>query len=168
MSDPVQITRGWRPGLLGDAAALQSRTYAELAGFGLEFEAVLARALGEFATRLDRPGNAIWSAHRGDVTLGTIAIDGEDMGPGIAHLRWFVVAPGLRGGGIGRRLLATALGFADAAGFAETRLWTFRGLDAARRLYEATGFALTEERPGAQWGSTVLEQRFTRYRSSPR
>ncbi len=41
-------------------------------------------------------------------------------------------------------------------------LWTFRGLDAARRLYEANGFALVEEQPGRQWGEEVIEQRFVR------
>jgi hypothetical protein len=39
-------------------------------------------------------------------------------------------------------------------------LWTFQGLDAARRLYEKHGFRLAEEREGSQWGERVLEQRF--------
>ena len=40
------------------------------------------------------------------------------------------------------------------------RLWTFAGLDAARRLYERAGFRLAEERRGTQWGIEVTEQRF--------
>ena len=39
---------------------------------------------------------------------------------------------------------------------------TFKGLDAARHLYEAAGFKLAEESEGRQWGSVVVEQRFVR------
>lgn len=42
------------------------------------------------------------------------------------------------------------------------RLWTFQGLLAVRHLYEAFGFVLSEERPGARWGEQVVEQCFTR------
>ena len=54
------------------------------------------------------------------------------------------------------------MAFVDRQGFDETHLWTFKGLNAARRLYERAGFTLVEERPGARWGTEVLEQRFVR------
>jgi hypothetical protein len=41
-------------------------------------------------------------------------------------------------------------------------LWTFDGLNAARRLYEQSGFILTESYRGAQWGREVTEQKFVR------
>ena len=41
-------------------------------------------------------------------------------------------------------------------------LWTFKGLDAARHLYERHGFRLAEEYAGAQWGVNLVEQRFER------
>ena len=74
----------------------------------------------------------------------------------------FIVDDELRGAGLGKSLIRAALAFCDAQGFRETQLWTFKGLDAARRLYESHGFALVEERPGDQWGSEVLEQKFIR------
>ena len=46
--------------------------------------------------------------------------------------------------------------------FDETYLNTFKGLDAARHLYESFGFVLTQEEDGSQWGSTVTEQQFRR------
>ena len=55
-----------------------------------------------------------------------------------------------------------ALAFCDEQGLQETALWTFKGLDAARRLYEEFGFRLVEEHPGRRWGSPVLEQKFVR------
>jgi GNAT superfamily N-acetyltransferase len=59
-------------------------------------------------------------------------------------------------------LLETAIGFCDAKGYAEIHLWTFRGLDAARALYESIGFVLAEEWVGTQWGMDLPEQRFVR------
>jgi hypothetical protein len=46
--------------------------------------------------------------------------------------------------------------------FARTGLWTFKGLDAARHLYERKGFRLVQEYEGAQWGVVLTEQRFER------
>lgn len=158
----VAVARGYRTGLLGRVVDIHARYYEREAGFGRVFEAKVAGGMAAFLERLDAPANEIWSASFGGTIVGAIAIDGEDLGPGRAHLRWFIVEEGLRGGGIGRRLLAEALRFCDARGYAETHLWTFRGLDAARRLYEAHGFALVEEQPGRQWGAEVMEQRFMR------
>lgn len=165
----IEIRSGYQPGVLGRLVSLQAAHYAAAAGFGQVFESLLARGLAEFAGRLGQGPNGLWTAWRAGeaAALGGIAIDGEDLNAGAtgdrrAHLRWFILADAARGSGTGRRLLQAALDFCDAQGFRETELWTFRGLDAARRLYEAAGFTLVEERPGDQWGSTVTEQRFLR------
>ncbi|MFT4012958.1 MAG: helix-turn-helix domain-containing GNAT family N-acetyltransferase [Paracoccus sp. (in: a-proteobacteria)] len=159
---PVEICAGYRPGLIGRIAEMHALYYARTSGFGQVFESVVAGGLAEFGGRLGKSRNEIWAALKGGHIVGSVAMDGEDMGAGIAHLRWFIVDDMVRGGGAGKRLLDAALAFADRQGFAETHLWTFSGLDAARHLYEARGFALVEERPGSQWGSEVLEQRFVR------
>lgn len=80
----------------------------------------------------------------------------------VAHLRWFIVDDSIRGSGVGRQLLSSPMDFVDRHAFAETRLWTFDGLDAARHLYEQHGFVMEEEWLGAQWGNEVFEQRFVR------
>jgi len=161
-TNAVTIERGWRPGLIGRAVEMHALYYARTAKFGSFFEAKVASDLAEFAGRLDNPCNGLWAVLHAGAVVGTIAIDGEDLGQGSAHLRWFIVEDGLRGIGIGRRLLDVALAFCDERGFRDTQLWTFSGLDAARRLYEAIGFALAEEYPGRQWGGDVVEQRFVR------
>ncbi|UXT59624.1 MarR family transcriptional regulator [Agrobacterium fabrum] len=160
----VDIKQGYRPGIIARITQMHALYYARTSGFGQRFESVVAEGLAAFCNRLENPRNAIWVAIRGQEIIGSVAIDGEDLGADIAHLRWFIVDDGIRGGGVGRRLLATALAFADRAGFAETHLWTFYGLLAARHLYETHGFTCTEEYPGSQWGSEVLEQRFIRPR----
>ena len=161
---PVRIVAGYRPGLIARITEMHALYYARASGFGQAFESVVAGGLADFCGRLARPGNDVWSAIRDDGVIGSIAIDGEDLGSGIAHLRWFIVEGAVRGGGTGRRLLSAALDFADENRFEETHLWTFAGLAAARHLYEAHGFVCVEERSGRQWGSEVLEQRFVRRR----
>jgi GNAT superfamily N-acetyltransferase len=158
----VEIQAGYRAGLIGRAVEMHGRYYSRHAGFGRGFESQVAAGLAEFAARLDDPRNEIWAAIQSGTVVGTVTIDGEDIGPERAHLRWFIVDDGARDSGIGRRLLETALAFCDRQGFAETHLWTFQGLHSARKLYEANGFTLAEERHGRQWGEEVLEQRFVR------
>ncbi|KQW31269.1 MarR family transcriptional regulator [Rhizobium sp. Root274] len=176
---PVEIVTGYHSGLIAGITQMHIDYYARTAGFGRAFEAVVAGGLADFCNRLNHPGNQVWTVTRAGRILGSIAIDGEDLGhdpdksrtegrgPSIAHLRWFILDDSLRGAGLGRRLMAKALAFVDAQGFARTDLWTFDGLAAARHLYESHGFALAEQRPGDQWGIEVLEQRFTRQRPEP-
>lgn len=166
--DPIQIIEGYHPGLVGRIVALHAETYSRWAGFGSAFECKVARELADFVMRLDRPMNAMWYAASGDSTIGSIAIDGEDLGNGRAHLRWFIVDPASRGAGLGHRLLSSALDFVDREGFQETQLWTLKGLEAARALYEHAGFTLDREFPGDQWGKRITEQTFIRIRSAAR
>lgn len=166
--DPVEILSGYRPGVIGRAVDMHAAFYARTAGFGQVFESRIAAGLADFTARLDNPRNGLWVAVQSGRIVGTIAIDGEDMAPEAAHLRWFIVEDGRRGHGIGKRLLAQATAFCDRLPLPRTQLWTLQGLDAARRLYESFGFSLTEEGPGSQWGTRIVEQRFTRPAASHR
>lgn len=158
----LEIVTGYQTGLIAQITQMHALYYARAFGFGKQFESVVASGLAEFSIRLENRKNAIWAAMQGGEIAGSIAIDGEDLGGTVAHLRWFIVNDAARGGGAGRKLLSAALKFVDAENFEETHLWTFSGLSAARRLYETHGFILEEERRGAQWGTEVLEQRFVR------
>ncbi|GAG75690.1 unnamed protein product, partial [marine sediment metagenome] len=77
-----------------------------------------------------------------------------------AHLRWFIISDVLRGRGIGNRLIKEALNFCRNKGYRRVYLWTFEGLNAAKHLYEKSGFELVEQNKGIQWGTEVNEQRF--------
>lgn len=158
----VQILTGFRPGLIGRVAEMHGTYYSRHHGLGPDFEAKVAAGLAEFAPRLGRACNEIWHVESNGRIAGSLAIDGEDLGEGRAHLRWFILEDGLRGAGLGNELVTRAVGFGDACGFGEIHLWTFSGLDAARRLYERHGFRLAEEYPGDQWGAPLTEQHFVR------
>ncbi len=164
----VTIAEGYRPGVIGRCLELQARYYAQHHGFGRHFETGRATDIAGFFARENDPRSRFWCALHGDEIVGTIAIDASDLGNGIAHVRWFVIGDVLRGTGVGNRLLATALDYVDENDFAETQLWTFHGLDAARKLYETAGFVLRDEYDGEQWGPMIREQHFVRPRTAIR
>jgi DNA-binding MarR family transcriptional regulator/GNAT superfamily N-acetyltransferase len=159
-----QIVEGYQPGCIGDVASLHARYYSEHSGFGVYFEKLVATGLAEFSELLPDPDRQLWLVVDNGRTLASIAIDGNAK-TRVAHLRWFIVDDSLRGLGIGRQLMTRAMAFVDER-FDETYLWTFKGLDAARHLYEAFGFHLAEEAEGTQWGEAVVEQRFVRRKTS--
>jgi DNA-binding MarR family transcriptional regulator/GNAT superfamily N-acetyltransferase len=158
----IDIHEGFLPGAIGRVAEMHGRYYAREWGMNSFFEARVASGMAEFSQRLDRPDNQIWLALQAGEIIGSIAVDGEDLGEGKAHVRWVIVDDGVRGSGTGRRLLDAAMAFCDEQGFEETHLWTFKGLEAARKLYEDAGFRVAEEWSGDQWGQVLTEQRFVR------
>jgi hypothetical protein len=58
--------------------------------------------------------------------------------------------------------MARAMRFCDEQDVRRVWLTTFRGLDAARRLYERHGFRLAGENADDQWRGGVIEQKFVR------
>ncbi|MEP3275166.1 MAG: bifunctional helix-turn-helix transcriptional regulator/GNAT family N-acetyltransferase [Stappiaceae bacterium] len=158
----MDVIEGYQPCIVADVTGMHSSFYSKNYGFGSVFERKVATELSEFLGRIERPMNTVFSAYQGNSFLGSVAIDGESLGNDTAHLRWFIVDPVAHGLGIGKRLMRCATDFVDGFGFGETRLWTFRGLDAARHLYEIFGFHLVEENVGSQWGTAVTEQVYVR------
>lgn len=158
----VALKQGYTPRLLGRMVDMHAACYGNLVASGPAFEAKVAAESGVFAQRIANPNNEIWYAEVADEIVGTIAVDGDALEAGHALLRWFIVEDGYRGARIGRKLISHALAFCDNREFREVHLWTFAGLDAARKLYEMNGFTLAEEAPGDRWGASVLEQRFVR------
>jgi GNAT superfamily N-acetyltransferase len=155
-----EIFRGYHPGSLGRVAELHGQYYHQHWNFGLYFEAKVATELAEFLEHYDPQRDGFWTAVQDGRVEGSIAIMGQNAHKDGAHLRWFIVSDALRGKGAGKRLIDTALDFCRGAGYKRVYLWTFEGLDAARYLYEKTGFRLAEQRKGSRWGKEVNEQRF--------
>jgi len=155
----VLITSGYAPGSIGRAVELHGSYYHAHWGFGLFFEAKVAKELALFFEQSEPARDRFWRLSRDKRLEGCIAIQGAG-GEETAQLRWFIVSEPLQGQGWGRRLLASAVDFCRQVGYRRIFLWTFEGLHAARHLYEAFGFELTREQTGRGWGTTVREQRF--------
>ena len=156
----LTLHTGYLPGAIGRIAELHARYYGARVDFGLPFETKVARELAEFCERYDPARDGLWLVLRDGRVEGSIAIDGLHAQGDGAHLRWFICADALRGQGWGKRLLATAVDFCRQRGYGKVQLWTFDGLDAARHLYESTGFRLVHEASGSTWGREVREQKF--------
>ncbi len=155
-----QLLHQYHPGTLGRIAELHGTYYHEHWGFGLFFEAKVATELSAFLKRFDDHRDGIWLATVNNRVEGSIIIDGMDAANTGAHLRWFIVSDVLRNSGVGRMLINQAVKFCADKGYSKTYLWTFKGLDAARHLYEKAGFKLNIEQRGVQWGREVTEQYF--------
>lgn len=141
-------------------AEINGRYYSREWGFGLFFEAKVASEIAQFLLRADWRKDGFWSLCRRDRVEGGIAVDAVHVDPKGAHLRWFICSDSLRGQGYGKKLLDQALTFCRSQGYSKVYLWTFKGLHAARHLYEQAGFRMKEERSGSMWGEQVREQRF--------
>jgi len=152
--------QGYTPGGIGRVVELHARYYHRYWGFDLNFEAEVAEELSEFLRRFNPERDGFWLALQDGVIVGAMAIDGGQEGRGRARLRWFIVDPELQGRGLGRRLMEEALGFCRRAGIRQVYLWTFEGLEPARRLYERFGFRLIKERRDQDWGPDVTHQLF--------
>lgn len=165
LSPHLEVVEGYRPGAIGRIAEMHGRYYAREWDFGVYFEAKVARESAEFFERLDPATDRAWFVLAGQRIMGSLVVDGHGDGEGDlvkpAHLRWLVLDDGLRGHGMGGKLMRLAAEFCDARGVG-CCLTTFAGLDAARALYERHGFRLTGEQPAETWGKQVLEQVFER------
>jgi len=152
--------KGYYPGVVGKITELHAVYYHENWGFDVTFETQVGGDLSEFVRRLDPNRDGLWVALKQGEFAGAIAIDGVDAFGAGARLRWFIVDPRFQGSGIGKNLIGMAIEFCRQNGFPKVYLWTFKGLEDARRLYEAVHFRLSEESQVAQWGQTIIEQKF--------
>jgi len=156
----IKLVKGYVPGSIGRVAELHGTYSHEHWNFTVFFEAKVTSELSEFLGRYDEKCDDFWTASLKGRVEGSITIDGIHAEKDGAHPWWFIISDVLRGRGIGNRLIKEALNFCRNKGYRRVYLWTFEGLDAARHLYEKSGFKLVEEYRGKQWGTEVNEQRF--------
>lgn len=152
---PVTVRRH-RPGDIGWAVAASGRVYTEEYGWDPTIEAFVAELMARFLHRYDAKREGCWLADIGGETVGCIALMRQS--DRVAQLRTFVVTRAARGRGVGKALLAECLRFARAADYRKAVLWTQKGLDTARHLYEAAGFKLVREEPHHSWGQDHVGQ----------
>ena len=155
----VDIIRGYVPGMIGDIIRLHVDYYCQNWGLGLNFEAAVAQHITIFMQRYDDQRDGIWTISQHQRIVASIIIDGSGEENDEARLRYFIVGDAIRGKGMGKRLMQTAIDFCDNRQLKRVYLKTFEGLDAARHLYESFGFALYNE----TWEKGVKEQYFERY-----
>lgn len=146
-----------RPPRIGEIALVASRqaqVYASEFGWDGSYEGLAAEIAGKFAQGHDAEREACWIAEwRGDLA-GSIFV--VDAGKGVAQLRLLYVEPKARGLGIGKSLVDQVVSFSRAKDYNKIRLWTQESLTAARRIYAAAGFKLTESKPHRSFGKDLV------------
>ncbi len=144
------------PGDLGWVVMAHGEIYAAEYGWDTSFEALVARIVASYAAGPDPAREGAWIAESGGRRAGCVFC--VAAGETTAQLRLLLVDPAVRGHGLGGRLVDECLAFARKAGYARMRLWTNHPLVAARRVYLARGFTLTEEEPHRSYGADLVGQ----------
>ncbi len=156
----VVVRRADHPGDLRWVVMAHGEVYAQQFGWDADFEALVAAIVADYARDHDPAREAAWIAEVDGERAGCVfLVAGEE--PGMAKLRILLVTPVARGLGIGTWLVADCLAFARAAGYRQVTLWTNDVLVAARRIYEAFGFVLIDEKPHHSFGHDLIGQNWT-------
>jgi DNA-binding MarR family transcriptional regulator/N-acetylglutamate synthase-like GNAT family acetyltransferase len=134
-----------RPHQIGDMGWVTERhgvLYGREYGWGFGIEAVTAKICSDFLEHFDPARERCWIAERAGQRIGCVFLVKED--DTTARLRLLLLDPAARGERLGRRLVEECVAFARAAGYREIVLWTHQVLTAARAIYAAVGFEITE------------------------
>ncbi len=152
-ASPSIELRSFGTGDLPMIAARQSRLYAMENGWGRGLEANEAHTVANFLKRFKPGREQCWIAEMDGVMAGSVLLTDEE--DGLSRLRLLYVEPFARGHGIGRRLVAACLGFAEDAGYKAMTLWTHTVLESARRIYAAHGFKIVNTEVHSEFGAPV-------------
>ncbi|MFT3898504.1 MAG: GNAT family N-acetyltransferase [Thermomonas sp.] len=132
-----------RPIAPADDAAMAAIIRAVMPEFGASGEgfAINDPEVDWMSRAYAEPRHAYFVLERDGKVLGGAGIAPLAGGDGHAcELRKMYFLPEARGTGAGAAMMARCLDAARAAGFAQCYLETLRGMDAAMRLYERSGF----------------------------
>ncbi len=145
-ADLPYVIRPPRSGDLGWVVYRHGTLYSQERGWGMDFEALVARVVADYVDGHDPRREAAWIAEVDGERAGCVFCVRKD--DETAQLRMLLVEPSARGMGIGTRLVDECVRFARAAGYRRMVLWTRDVLLGARRIYKAAGFELVEKERG--------------------
>jgi DNA-binding MarR family transcriptional regulator/GNAT superfamily N-acetyltransferase len=159
-SPPPAVLRGPRPGDIGWVVQSHGSLYASEYGFDSTFESLVAEIAAKFLISFDAARERCWIADLDGSQVGSVFLVRHT--DDIAKLRLLLVDPAGRGQGLGRRLIAECIGFAQACGYRKITLWTQSILVAARRLYQEAGFVLVASEPHRRFGQSLIGETWER------
>jgi GNAT superfamily N-acetyltransferase len=154
----VKVRPLGEPGDLGWVVMAHGQVYADEFGWGSGFEALVARIVADYAAGHDPVREAAWIAECDGERVGCVFCVAKD--DTTAQLRILLVDPIARGLRLGARLVDECIEFARDAGYQRIVLWTNHPLVAARQIYLAAGFKLTDESPHHSFGVDLVGQTY--------
>ena len=153
----ITIRTYLKPGDIGYVTYLHGLLYKQEYNFGTAFEAYVAAGLAEFYQQYDDNRNRVWVAEHGGKMVGFLLL--MDRGEA-AQLRYFIITPGYRGLGLGKKLMGLYMEFLQECGYKTSYLWTTHELTQAAKLYKGYGFQLSQEKGSTDFGKALIEQRY--------
>ena len=142
--------RTHRPGDLGWVVHRHGALYAQEFGWDERFEGLVAGIVAKFIARFDPGLERCWIAEMDGEPVGAVLV--VKAGKATAQLRLLLIEPGVRGHGLGKRLVQECIAFAREKGYRRLVLWTQSNLTAARSLYAGCGFELKKTEKHASFG----------------
>jgi ribosomal protein S18 acetylase RimI-like enzyme len=142
------------PGDIGYITYLHGKLYSEEYGYGIGFEAYVAKGLAEFCEQYDPVSNRIWVCEHNGKIVGFLALVNRGD---TAQLRYFILLPEYRGMGLGSKLMNLYMTFLRERGYKKSYLLTTDELHAAARLYTRHGFKIIERKKSTAFGKEVTE-----------
>ncbi len=155
--DDISIRTELRPGDFGAVVQMHGSLYKQEFDYGIEFEIIVAKGLLEFYELHTPEKSCVWIGEYRNEIVGFVLL--LERGTA-AQLRFFIVSPGFRNIGLGKKLMQLFLGFLKSAGYKSGYLWTTNEQTTAAKLYSKFGFTLTQELQSNRFGKPLKEQRW--------
>ncbi len=154
VSPQPAILRDPRPGDMGWVVQSHGSLYAREYGFDSSFEGLVAKIAAEFLASFDASRERCWIADIDGAQVGSVFLVRHS--DEVAKLRLLLVDPAGRGQGLGTRLVAECISFAQACGYRKITLWTQSILVTARKIYQDAGFVLDATEPHRSFGQSLI------------
>ncbi len=148
------VLRDHQPGDMGWIVQQHGELYAREYGWNSEFEALVAEIAAGILRKFQPGHERCWIAELGGERVGSVVLVRKSAR--VAQLRLLLLSPAARGLGLGGRLTDECIAFARAKGYRTLRLWTNSCLTAARAIYAARGFTLTNSEPYQGFGQALV------------
>jgi ribosomal protein S18 acetylase RimI-like enzyme len=154
----ITIRTDLRPGDLGYVIYLHGSMYGQEYQYGISFETYVAKGMYEFYAQYDPDKDRVWICEDGGKIIGFLL--GMHRSEEIAQLRFFILLPGYRGMGLGKKLMEFFMEYLREKKFRSCYLWTTNQQATAAFIYKKLGFELTKEKSSNAFGMELMEQRY--------
>jgi GNAT superfamily N-acetyltransferase len=162
--EDIKIRTTLKPGDIGYVTYMHGHLYQEEYGYGVGFEAYVAKGFYEFFEQYNPAMDRVWVAEHERNIVGFLLLMHRE--PSVAQLRYFILDPAYRGIGLGKKMSQLYMDYFRENGYQRSYLWTTNELFTAANIYRKMGFQLTDELASESFGKPLKEQRYDLYLNS--